>query len=90
MNFGTADDFADLVKENVSLEGKIAIAKYGRINRGKQVVNAEKMGMVGVILYNDPQQDGGITEANGYKPYPEGPARALTSIERGVTRDFRK
>lgn len=85
VNFGTTDDFADLVAAEIPLEGKIAIIKYDRIRigRGVQVLNAQKMGMVGVVLYNDPQQDGGITEANGYKPFPDGPARAPTTVERG-------
>lgn len=82
-NFGTKEDFGDLVAADVPLQGKIAIIKYGRIGRGEQVLNAQAMDMAAVILYNDPQQDGGITEANGYKPFPEGPARALTSVERG-------
>jgi N-acetylated-alpha-linked acidic dipeptidase len=83
VNFGTTDDFADLVTANIPLQGRIAIIKYGRIGRGEQVLNAQNMGMVGVVLYNDPQQDGAITEANGYKPFPDGPARAATSVERG-------
>ncbi|KAJ5315844.1 hypothetical protein N7476_006151 [Penicillium atrosanguineum] len=82
-NFGTKEDFGDLVAADVPLQGKIAIIKYGRIGRGEQVLNAQAMAMAAVVLYNDPQQDGGITEANGYKTFPEGPARAATSVERG-------
>ena len=26
--------------------------------------------MVGAVLFTDPQEDGEIIEANGYKPYP--------------------
>ncbi|KAL2826791.1 hypothetical protein BDW59DRAFT_144699 [Aspergillus cavernicola] len=85
VNFGTYADFEDLVNANVSLAGKIAIAKYGRIFRGLKVKRAQELGMVGVILYDDPQMDGEYTEENGYKPYPEGPARNPSAVQRGST-----
>ncbi|BCR84147.1 M28 family metallopeptidase [Aspergillus chevalieri] len=84
-NFGTYDDFEDLVKANVDLEGKIAIVKYGRIFRGLKVKRAQELGLVGVIMYDDPQMDGEITEENGYKAYPEGPARNPSAVQRGST-----
>lgn len=83
VNFGTYWDYEDLVKANVSLQGKIAIAKYGRGFRGLKVKRAQELGMVGVIIYSDPQSDGEITEQNGYKAYPEGPARNPSSVQRG-------
>lgn len=82
-NFGTFDDFQDLVDANVNLEGKIAIVKYGRNFRGLKVKRAQELGMVGVIIYDDPQSDGEITEENGYKAYPDGPARNPSSVQRG-------
>ena len=83
VNFGTYQDFDDLVKANVSLGGKIAIAKYGRIFRGLKVKRAQELGMIGMVLYTDPQEDGEMTELDGYKPYPEGPARNPSSVQRG-------
>lgn len=85
VNFGTYWDFEDLVKANVSLKGNIAIAKYGRIFRGLKIKRAQELGMIGVVLYTDPQEDGEVTELNGYKPYPEGPARNPSSVQRGST-----
>ncbi|KAJ5084655.1 Peptidase M28 [Penicillium alfredii] len=85
VNFGTYQDYEDLVKANVTLKGKIAIAKYGGIFRGLKVKRAQELGMVGVIIYTDPQEDGEITEQNGYKVYPEGPARNPSAIQRGST-----
>ncbi|KAK2749671.1 hypothetical protein FQN57_005893 [Myotisia sp. PD_48] len=82
-NFGTFHDFEDLVRANVSLEGKIALVKYGRIFRGLKVKRAQELGMVGVVIYTDPQEDDDITEVNGYKPYPAGPARQPSSVQRG-------
>jgi N-acetylated-alpha-linked acidic dipeptidase len=83
VNYGTYYDFEELVKAGIPLEGKIAIVKYGRIFRGLKVKRAEELGMLGVVIYSDPGDDGEITEENGYKPYPEGPARHPRSVQRG-------
>lgn len=82
-NFGTYEDFEDLVKANISLEGKIALVKYGHIFRGLKVKRAQELGMVGTVMYTDPQEDGNITEVNGYDTYPNGPARNPSSVQRG-------
>ncbi|KKZ60097.1 glutamate carboxypeptidase II [[Emmonsia] crescens] len=83
VNFGTYQDFDDLVKANVSLEGNIALVKYGGIFRGLKVKRAQELGMVGVVMYSDPQEDDNITEVNGYKAYPDGPARNPSAVQRG-------
>ncbi|KAJ5678839.1 hypothetical protein N7462_007083 [Penicillium macrosclerotiorum] len=74
-NYGTYADFEDLLNANVTLEGRIALVKYGRIFRGLKVKRAQELGMVGVVIYSDPQDDGEYTEENGYAAYPDGPAR---------------
>jgi hypothetical protein len=83
VNFGTFQDFEDLRTRNVSLKGKIALVKYGGIFRGLKVKRAQELGMVGVVMYSDPQEDGDIVETNGYKAYPDGPARNPSSVQRG-------
>jgi N-acetylated-alpha-linked acidic dipeptidase len=85
VNFGTFQDFEDLRKANITLKGKIALAKYGRNFRGLKTKRAEELGMVGIVMYSDPQEDGEITEENGYKTYPDGPARNPSSVQRGST-----
>ncbi|KAI4210298.1 MAG: hypothetical protein LQ351_006822 [Letrouitia transgressa] len=85
VNFGTFGDFEDLVKADIPLEGKIAIVKYGRVFRGLKVKRAQELGMVGVVMYSDPQEDGEVTEENGYETYPNGPARNPSSVQRGST-----
>lgn len=85
VNYGTYQDFEDLVSANVTLVGKIAIARYGGIFRGLKVKRAQDMGMVGVLLYSDPGDDGEVTEENGFQPYPLGPARNPSSVQRGST-----
>ncbi|KAL7928728.1 hypothetical protein V8C35DRAFT_317384 [Trichoderma chlorosporum] len=82
-NFGRAQDYDDLERHNVSVEGKIAIVKYGSVWRGEKMSTAAARGLVGVLTYTDPQQDGNITEGHGYKVYPDGPARPDSCIERG-------
>ena len=85
VNFGTFQDYEDLIKANISLAGKIALAKYGGIFRGLKVKRAQELGMVGVVMYSDPQEDGKMTEENGYKAYPDGPARNPSAVQRGST-----
>lgn len=82
-NYGTYSDFEDLMRANVTLEGRIALVKYGVIFRGLKVKRAQELGMVGVLMYSDPGDDGDITEKNGYLPYPIGPAREPSSVQRG-------
>jgi N-acetylated-alpha-linked acidic dipeptidase len=83
VNYGTYRDFEDLVNANISLKGKIALVKYGHIFRGLKVKRAQELGMVGTVIYSDPGDDGNITELNGYKTYPDGPARNPSSVQRG-------
>lgn len=83
VNYGTYQDFEDLVKAGIELEGKIAIAKYGGIFRGLKVKRAQELGVIGILIYSDPGDDGEKTEENGYKQYPEGPARNPSSVQRG-------
>lgn len=82
VNYGTYQDFEDLISANVSLKGKIAIAKYDQVWRGMKVMRAEQLGMVAVILYSDPGGDY-FQESDGYRPYPYGYARQPSSVQRG-------
>lgn len=83
VNYGTYKDFEDLQAANVTLEGKIALAKYGGVFRGLKVKRAQELGMVGTVIYTDPGDDGEVTEENGYAVYPDGPARQPSSVQRG-------
>ena len=85
VNYGVYQDYEDLIKANVSLEGKIAIARYGGIFRGLKVKRAQELGMVGVVLYSDPGDDDGATDENGGELYPDGPGRNPSSVQRGST-----
>ncbi|PPQ63412.1 hypothetical protein CVT24_004922 [Panaeolus cyanescens] len=82
-NYGQKEDYDELVARGTNLTGKIVIARYGGAARGLKVKGAEDLGAVGVLLYSDPRDDGYVTTENGYLPYPAGPARNPTAIERG-------
>ncbi|KAG2069015.1 Zn-dependent exopeptidase [Suillus decipiens] len=82
-NYGTHDDYDKLVGAGVDLTGKVILARYGANFRGLKVQGAAERGAVGVLIYSDPRDDGSVTVDNGYEPYPAGPARNPTSIQRG-------
>lgn len=83
-NYGTLNDYKFLVDNNIDIEGKIHIIKYGHLNSGLKVKNAELYGASSVIFFNDPVDDGAVTIKNGYLPFPDGPARNPSAIERGT------
>ncbi|PVH22350.1 hypothetical protein CXQ85_005378 [Candidozyma haemuli] len=83
VNYASKKDFEWLKENGIEVEGKIAVARYGGLNRGLKVKFAQDYGAVGVLIYTDPGDDGDITSANGYKQYPKGPARAESSVQRG-------
>ncbi len=41
-----------------TFSGKIAIARYGKIFRGNKLMNSQRAGAIGLILYSDPQEVG--------------------------------
>ncbi len=78
-NYGRLQDFDELAAQHIDLHGKIVICRYGTNFRGVKVYLAEQRGAIGVLLYSDPQDDG------YYKgdPYPNGPWRPATGVQRG-------
>jgi N-acetylated-alpha-linked acidic dipeptidase len=83
VNYGTYRDFEELQAANISLAGKIALAKYGGVFRGLKVKRAQELGMLGCVMYSDPGDDGEVTAENGIATYPDGPAREPSSVQRG-------
>lgn len=39
--------------------------------------------MIGCVIYSDPGDDGNMRIENGHLPYPDGPARNPSSVQRG-------
>ena len=54
-NYGSEQNFKDLEKIGVELNGTIALTRYGGgVGRGEKARNAEKYGVKGVLVYSDP------------------------------------
>jgi N-acetylated-alpha-linked acidic dipeptidase len=79
VNYGTQDDYRTLEAMGISVEGKIAMARYGRCYRGIKTKLAEEHKALGLILYSDPQDDGYFAG----DVFPRGPWRPMSGIQRG-------
>ncbi|KAH7911572.1 hypothetical protein BJ138DRAFT_1006369 [Hygrophoropsis aurantiaca] len=82
-HYGRKQDYDALVDAGVDFKDKIVITRYGNIFRGLKVKRAQELGAAAVLIYSDPRDDGTVTVENGYVPYPHGPARNPTSVQRG-------
>jgi N-acetylated-alpha-linked acidic dipeptidase len=80
VNYGLIEDYARLDSLGVSVEGRIAVARYGRSFRGIKAREAERHGAVALIIYGDPQSDGYVRG----DVYPEGPMRNWHGVQRGT------
>ncbi|KDQ16710.1 hypothetical protein BOTBODRAFT_106746 [Botryobasidium botryosum FD-172 SS1] len=80
---GLKSEFDELAAAGVNFTGTIAIARDGAVIRGLKVQAAHEAGCVGILIYPDPRDDGYVTEANGHKAYPHGPARNPHTVQRG-------
>ncbi|KAF8551474.1 Zn-dependent exopeptidase [Imleria badia] len=83
VNYGRKKDYDALVEVGTDFDGKIVLARYGNNFRGLKVKRAQELGAAAVLIYSDPRDDGTVTTENGYLPYPHGPARNPTSVQRG-------
>lgn len=80
VNYATIEDLDQLAELGVSVEGKIALARYGRIFRGAKVLNVQARGAIACIIYSDPSDDG---YARG-DVVPDGPMRPAESVQHGT------
>jgi N-acetylated-alpha-linked acidic dipeptidase len=76
---GLAGDYALLAAHRIDPHGAVLLIRYGADSRSALVRRAEENGAVGVVLYDDPADDGFARGA----AYPNGPWRPLTSVQRG-------
>lgn len=85
-NYGLKSEFDAILEATGDpdfFKHKVVIVRYGGIFRGLKVKFAQDLGAAGVVIYTDPGDDSGITPENGYKAYPDGPARNPSSVQRG-------
>jgi N-acetylated-alpha-linked acidic dipeptidase len=79
VNYGSPADFTRLAGMGISVEGKIALVRYGGAFRGLKVKEAQDRGAAGVLIYSDPRDDGYMAG----DVYPDGPMRPPSAIQRG-------
>ena len=79
VNYGLHEDYHVLDSLNISVKGKIAIARYGKSYRGIKAQLAELHSAAGLIIYSDPSGDG-YDEGD---VFPAGPMRSSGAVQRG-------
>ena len=84
VNYGTPADYEILERYGVSVEGKIAIARYGGSWRGIKPKLAGEKGAIGTIIYSDPADDG----YGAGDTYPDGPFKHESAVQRGSVMDM--
>jgi N-acetylated-alpha-linked acidic dipeptidase len=84
VNYGLPADYEALDALGVSVEGKIAIARYGRSWRGIKPRLAATHGAVGCLVFSDPADDGYVRG----DVMPDGPWRPEHGVQRGSVMDM--
>src|SRR5580693_998324 len=84
VNYGAPDDYDELDRLGISVQGAIVIARYGQTWRGIKPKLAAEHGAVGCIIYSDPRDDGYAQGAT----YPNGPFRPADGVQRGSVMDM--
>src|SRR5262245_42070882 len=84
VNFGIPEDYEQLERLGVSVEGKIVIARYGRSWRGVKPKLAAEHGAVGCLIYSDPHEDGFFQG----DVFPQGGWRPKDGVQRGSVLDI--
>ena len=79
VNYGAPADHERLTSMGLSVEGKVALVRYGGPFRGLKVKEAQERGAIGVLIYSDPADDGYFRG----DIYPDGPMRPPSAIQRG-------
>ena len=80
VNRGNAEDYDRLAKMGVDVRGKIALARYFGGYRGGKSLEAEKRGVLAMLVYSDPIDDGWFQGP----VYPDGPWGPSAHFQRGA------
>lgn len=84
VNYGVPEDYEELERRGVSVQGAIVIARYGASWRGIKPKVAAEHGAVGCLIYSDPVDDG---YAEG-DVFPKGAWRPPDGVQRGSVMDM--
>ena len=83
VNYGIPEDYEQLARLGVSVNGAIVIAKYGHSWRGIKPKVAAEHGAVGCLIYSDPNEDG----FKQGETFPAGAWRPRDGVQRGSVAD---
>jgi N-acetylated-alpha-linked acidic dipeptidase len=83
-NYGMQDDYKELDRRGISVQGKIVIARYGGGFRGLKPKLAHEHGAIGCLIYSDPRDDGYFQG----DVYPQGGWRPAEGVQRGTVVDW--
>jgi N-acetylated-alpha-linked acidic dipeptidase len=84
VNYGMPDDYKELDRRGISVQGKIVIARYRGGWRGLKPKLAHEHGAVGCLIYSDPRDDGYFMG----DVYPQGGWRPADGVQRGSVADL--
>ena len=80
VNHGRAEDYEALVKLGIDVKGKIALARSFKGYRGGKSLEAERRGVLALVTYSDPSEDGYVQG----DVYPKGPWGPESHVQRGA------
>jgi N-acetylated-alpha-linked acidic dipeptidase len=84
VNYGRPQDYEDLERRGISVQGAIVLARYGNSWRGIKPKVAAEHGAIGCLIYSDPRDDGYYID----DIFPEGPTRNGSGVQRGSVMDM--
>jgi N-acetylated-alpha-linked acidic dipeptidase len=84
VNYGIPEDYEQLERMGISVEGKIVIARYFHSWRGIKPKVAAEHGAVGCLIYSDPHEDGFVRG----ETFPAGAFRPPDGVQRGSVADM--
>jgi N-acetylated-alpha-linked acidic dipeptidase len=84
VNYGIPEDYEQLERMGISVQGKIVIARYFHSWRGIKPKVAAEHGAVGCLIYSDPHEDGFVRG----ETFPAGAFRPADGVQRGSVADM--
>src|SRR5712664_3109605 len=84
VNYGIPEDYEQLERLGISVQGKIVIARYYHSWRGIKPKVAAEHGAIGCLIYSDPHEDGFVQG----ETFPAGAHRPPDGVQRGSVADM--
>ena len=85
VHYARIEDLEKLKELGVSVEGKICMARYGKIYRGNKLKHCQDAGAIGIIFFSDPA-DVAVQGTNPEDVYPNSIFLPGSGIQRGSTK----